>query len=395
VSVGETMPRENVTAVNRQHPRVLHLSLVPRINQGSGILQQLLLERGAAQSLGIPWSTELFAPHAPFIDAIGVPNRAPEWLQSSSGSSLLARAKTSRQLRNTLYKWMSTVQNDYDVVLLRYITHDRRLASLMRRSPSMMGLVHHACEVPELVILDSFVGKARGFAEHVFGRRAIAQADVLLAVTTEIAEYELSRIDPKKIPTLIYPNGGPSEPSPVTDRRDEVPQFLFVASHFSPWQGLDRLLKSLQSFDGDLVLHLVGTMEDVDLRRAQSDPRIIVHGVADQTEIRRIAEPCWAGISSLATDRQGLRVACPLKVREYFAMELPAVGLHREELPSDFAYYAMSAPDIASIIEKAREWRMSSRTQIAAYATSVVSKEQILSKTYKDLTNLWVERRRS
>ena len=64
MSVGETMPRENVTAVNRQHPRVLHLSLVPRINQGSGILQQLLLERGAARSLGIPWSTELFAPHA-------------------------------------------------------------------------------------------------------------------------------------------------------------------------------------------------------------------------------------------------------------------------------------------------------------------------------------------
>ena len=134
------MSRENVAAVNRQRPRVLHLSLVPTIRQGSGILQQLLLERGAAQSLGIPWSTELFAPHAPFIDATGVPNRAPEWLQSSSGSSLLARAKTSRQLRNTLYKWMSTVQNDYDVVLLRYITHDRRLASLMRRSPSMMGL---------------------------------------------------------------------------------------------------------------------------------------------------------------------------------------------------------------------------------------------------------------
>ena len=395
MSVGETMSRENVAAVNRQRPRVLHLSLVPTIRQGSGILQQLLLESEAAKSLDIPWSTELFAPHDPSINAVGVPNRAPEWLQSSSESSLLTRARMSLQLRRALYSWMSTIQNDYDVVLLRYITHDRRLASFMRRSPSMIGLVHHACEVPELVILDSLVGKARGLAEHVLGRRAVAQADVLLAVTTEIAEYELGRIDPRKIPTLIYPNGGPSKPGPVTDRRGEVPEFLFVASHFSPWQGLDRLLKSFQSFDGDLVLHLVGTMEDVDLRRAQSDPRIIVHGVADQAEIRRIAEPCWAGISSLATDRQGLRVACPLKVREYFSMGLPAIGSHREELPSDFPYYALSAPDIASIIEKAREWQLSSRTQIAAYATSVVSKEQILSKTYKDLTNLWIERRRS
>ncbi len=376
-------------------PRILHLSLIARIHQGTGIFQQLALEREAAHALGIRWSTEVFAPHSPGIDGIDVPNRAPQSLESTDEQSLLSRSRMNVKLRRALYRWLPTVENDYDIILVRYVMHDRRLSRFMRTHSPMMGLVHHAREVPELLGLDGPIGRARAAAEAVVGRQTVREADVLLAVTSEIAEYELARVSPLQIPTMIYPNGGPSEPSPVTDRRDEVPQFLFVASHFSPWQGLDRLLKSFQTFDGDLVLHLVGTMEDVDLRRAQSDPRIIVHGVADQVEIRRIAEPCWAGISSLATDRQGLRVACPLKVREYFAMGLPAVGSHREELPSDFAYYAMSAPDIASIIEKAREWRLSSRTQIAAYATSAVSKEQILSKTYKDLTNLWVERRRS
>ena len=376
-------------------PRILHLSLIARTHQGSGIFHQLALEREAARALGIRWSAEVFAPHAPGIDGIDIPNRAPQWLESTNEQSLLSRTRMNVRLRRTLYRWLPTVENDYDIILVRYIVHDRRLSRFMRTHSPMMGLVHHACEVPELLGLDGLIGRARAAAEAVVGRRTVREADVLLAVTSEIAEYELARVSPLRIPTLIYPNGGSDISNPVIDRRSEVPELLFVASYFSPWQGLDLLLESLGKYDENLVLHLVGTMSDSDARRAKSDSRIAVHGIADQEAIRRIAEPCWAGISSLATERQGLHVACPLKVREYFSMGLPAVGSHVEELPPDFPFYAQTSPDIGSIVEKAGKWRSISRSDIASYATSVVSKKRILQETYNELTDLWLDRQGS
>ena len=381
--------------MGRDLPRVLHVSLVPGINQGIGILHQLRLEREAALSLNLSWDTVLFAPQSPIIDALDVPNPAPRDLTAADETSLTSRARTNLRVKRSFYSWLKAVEAKYDILLLRYSVHDRRLAKLMSARQGMVGLVHHSCEVPELLGLDGLVGRARGAAEAVVGRRTLREADVLLAVTSEIAEYELARVSPLPIPTLIYPNGGTNTPNPVIDRRGEVPELLFVASRFSPWQGLDLLLESLGKYDQSIVLHLVGTMSESDARRAESDSRIVVHGVADQEAIRRIAEPCWAGISSLATERQGLRVACPLKVREYFSMGLPAVGSHLEELPPDFPFYARTMPDIGSIVEKAREWRSTSRTEVASYATSVVSKKRILQETYNELTDLWRDRQRS
>ena len=373
-------------------PRVLHLSLIARIHQGTGIFQQLLLEREAACELGIPWSTEIFAPHAPSMDALDLPNQAPRQLIADDEQSLFSRVRMNLKLRRAMYRWLTTKQSEYDIILLRYVMHDRRLAHFMRSGSSMTGLVHHACEVPELLGLDGLVGQGRAYAEALVGKRTVAQADVLLAVTSEIAQYELDRVSPLQIPVLIYPNGGRDTPNPVIDRRGEVPEFLFVASHFSPWQGLDLLLDSLHEYDKNVVVHLVGTMNEADASRAHSDPRIVVHGMVDTPAIRRIAEQCWAGISSLATERQGLRVACPLKVREYLAMGLPTLGAHFEELPSTFPFYARIRPQIASIVEKGREWRTTSRMEVANCATSVVSKKGILEKTYSELAILWAQR---
>ena len=381
--------------MGRDLPRVLHVSLVPGIHQGVGILHQLRLEREAALSLNLSWDTVLFAPQSPIIDALDVPNPAPRDLTAADETSLTSRARSNLRLKRSFYSWLKAVEAKYDILLLRYSVHDRRLAKLMSARQGMVGLVHHSCEVPELLGLDGLVGRARGASEAIVGRRTLREADVLLAVTSEIAEYELARASPLQIPTLIYPNGGTETPNPVIDRRCDVPELLFVASHFSPWQGLDLLLESLGEYDQNIVLHLVGTMNESDARRAQRDSRIFVHGVADQETIRRIAEPCWAGISSLATERQGLRVACPLKVREYFSMGLPAVGSHLEELPNDFPFYARTTPDIGSIVEKAREWRSISRSDIASYATSVVSKKRILQDTYNELTDLWLDRQES
>ncbi len=381
--------------MGRDLPRVLHVSLVPGIHQGVGILHQLRLEREAALSLNLSWDTVLFAPQSPIIDALDVPNPAPRDLTAADKTSLTSRARTNLRVKRSFYSWLKAVEAKYDILLLRYSVHDRRLAKFMSARQGMVGLVHHSCEVPEILGLDGLVGRARGAAEAVVGRRTVREADVLLAVTSEIAEYELARVRPLPIPTLIYPNGGSDTPNPVIDRRGEVPELLFVASHFSPWQGLDLLLESLAKFDQNILLHLVGTMSESDARRAESDSRIVVHGIADQKAIRRIAEPCWAGISSLATERQGLRVACPLKVREYFSMGLPAVGSHLEELPPDFPFYARTTPDIGSIVEKAREWRSISRSDIASYATSVVSKKRILQETYNELTDLWLDRQGS
>ena len=79
-------------------PRILHLSLIARIHQGSGIFKQLVLERQAARALCIRWSAEVFAPHAPGIDGIDIPNRAPQWLEATNEQSLFSRTRMNAEL---------------------------------------------------------------------------------------------------------------------------------------------------------------------------------------------------------------------------------------------------------------------------------------------------------
>jgi glycosyltransferase involved in cell wall biosynthesis len=369
------------------HPRVLHASLVPRISQG--IAQQLLLEDAAARELGLPWTTALFTPHSDLQPLVAEINRAPSSLTRPTQAGLLARLSASRRMRQAFYAWLAEVAAEFDIILLRYSVHDLAQRRFVAHCPAMVGLVHHSFEVEELRGLDGAIGRVRAMAEGVIGPTTLRNADLIVGVTQEIADHQVARAGRGDRERIIYPNGGLDSAAPVADERGGTPELLFIASEFSPWQGLDLLLASLPRLNRPFTLHLVGDVSAPDAREAGGDARVVLHGQLASEQIRGIATRCWLGISSLAIQRQGFRIACPLKVREYLAMGLPVVGGHGEVLPDDFAYYRRIRADIAEVLNAADHWRDLSRAQVADASVPLISKRSLVSSTFAELSHLW------
>lgn len=312
----------------------------------------------------------------------------PAHLAQASADSMPERILTNLRLRRAYYSWLADMESGYDVILLRYSVHDLSQARFVQRSRAFIGLVQHTFYVAELQSIDGPTGRARARIESRIGPRSIESAGVVVGVTDEIAQHEASRVSTRRMPTLVYPNGGPDTAAPVADRRSETPHLLCASSYFSPWQGVDLLLDSLSSCPRDFVLHLAGELSSEDAAAAARDSRVVVHGSLTQAQMRDLATVCWAGISSLAIERQGFRTACPLKVREYLSMGLPVVGNHVEVLPVDFPFYVKGGPDIASILERVDRWRSVPRSVVAEASLPLISKKAIVKDFYSDLARL-------
>lgn len=373
-----------------KRPRVLHVSFLPSLTMG--IVRQLDLETQAAKALQIPWDTVMFGPHKPLSDTIITPNLAPSKIRESSRSSLMGRITNNLLLRKEFYPWVSQLGADYDIILLRYLVHDYWLTRFLRDSGAMVGTVHHACETQELARGDGMVGQLRASAESRLGPRALTNSDVIVSVTREIADHQLSRVQDFRGLSVVYPNGCSAIVSPVDDRRESTPELLFMASYFAPWQGLDLLLDSTQASQQDFRLHIVGNLSETDTVRALNDCRITLHGQMDLDSIRILASQCWLGVSSLAPSRQGLNWACPIKARDYLEMGLPVAGNYEEELPSTFPFYVRVAPHVDDLIQAARQWRAVPRDVIANQAVRNASKETLLRNLYSELTHAWQRR---
>ena len=349
---------------------------------------QLLLEKRATRALGIPWETALFAPRSslePFPEPI---NSGPLDLIQANRESMRDRITTNLKLRRAFYSWLADRESQFDVILLRYSVHDRSQVRFLQRSRAFTGLVHHAFEVDELQSLDGATGRLRARLESRIGPASIRNADLIVGVTDEIAQHEVSRINVGNKPVLVFPNGGPDTIAVVADHRSEIPQLLCASSYFSPWQGVDLLLDSLASCTRDFVLHLAGELGSRDAAAAAGDSRVVMHGSMTQAQMRDLAGVCWVGISSMAIERQGFRTACPLKVREYLSMGLPVVGNHDEVLPAHFPFYVTCGPDISSILDVADRWKSVPRILVAESSLPLISKKAIVKGFYADLTRL-------
>lgn len=362
--------------------KVLHVS--PHQIPTPGIVAQLEGEASAARSAGLPWDTclvgldrsdvggELRTVWAPRPDSLG---RSMHWGRKNHH-------------RRFLYGWLEGVADHYDVILLRHTYGDPWRARAIARLPRPVISVHHTLEVPELR-LGGIVGSVKAAVEALEGPRSLRSTAGIVGVTHEIVDYELSRTR-GTLPTFVYPNGVDIQRiSEAPERRGSVPELLFLASRFDPWQGLDRLLDSIRSSANDFVLHLVGTVNDSDARVARSDSRVVVHGRLPHHEVARLAFSCWLGLSALAMDRKGMREACALKTREYLAWGLPVYADHRDVFPEDFPFFRRGAADVEQVLDAAHRWRDTTRSEVRQAAVRHIDKASIMRRLYEELLDVF------
>lgn len=364
--------------------QVLHAAATLRLSPG--ILQQMMWEQEAANSLCLPWKSRYFSPGPNHDDDLGVSVHSTDW------GRFLPGVFRWLALRMGFLRWVVHQRGSFDVLLLRYSVHDPLQVLFLAFFGRRTYLVHHTKEIEELRSLGGLNGFLRAHLEKWTGKASIRLCSGVVAVTPEILLYEQSRVRRLRNFTAIYPNAiGVSGP-PLDDLRGDDPNLLFVASTFAPWHGLDLLVKSARDTDEEFQVHLVGDIPESLHQLIAADNRFVCHGVLSRGEIAVLGEGAWLGVSSLAADRKGMQQGCALKVREYLSWGIPCVGSYDEVLPEDFSYYVRVKPNMESVLKAARRMRSATRGEVRQSAEPHISKTRILEQLSMSIETFTVKR---
>jgi len=356
--------------------RVLHTALSASPNPG--IIQQMEWEQAAAVELKIPWTTRIFLPE---------PTASP--ISVSAGILSGNRVTRYLKLRLSYFNWLLTSSQEYDIILLRHTPHDLFEARFVQKHKSKVYSVHHTLEMPEIESISSGIERClRSSLERIIGASVLNNAWGLVGVTEEIVQFEKGRLALKQRDkqSFVYPNAILCQSTQPPDLRGQKPEFLFVASKFHPWQGLDLLLEAIRGTAHEFILHLVGEVPTELGQRCQQDSRTIVHGPLGSADIARISAKCWIGISCLALHRKNMVEACPLKVREYLDSGLPVYAAHSDSaLPKDFPYFVKGRVDVSAMFSFASRMREVSKADVQIAAKPYISKLALLRKLYTEM----------
>lgn len=346
------------------------------MNPSMGVIKQMEWEQQAASKLGARWTCVLHTP---------LEHRSPivrVWRN-------LPRNRFLRYtcLRKGFYRWLEESSKNYDLILLRFSVHDPWQAQLVKRIGQKVVTVHHTKEGLELRGTGT-VGYIRSLLEHHYGSQTLAHTSAVVGVTNEILEYEerrgFSNTRPQK---FLYPNGVICRALPLEDNRSpKTPELLFIASYFSPWHGLDRILRELKNHDSPCILNIAGRLSDGDLSACQSEPRIRYHGAVAGDRLNALMSSAWCGLSSFALDRTGMQEACTLKVREYLDAGVAVYAGHRDvALPDQFPYYRKGATNLSNILQFATDMKRHSREDVSSSSRIFISKIDLFAKLHEQL----------
>lgn len=363
--------------------RILHTtaSLSPAL----GILNQMQWEQEAAKNLSLDWRARCFCPKDININS-SIVEKSRSFLANNE-RSFIKRLHNFVKFRAEYYNWLKSLEDDVDIFLLRHYTNDPLQLRFIYNCKKTVFLVHHTMETKELATTER-LSTLRVLLEKFWGNKSIKEANCIVGVTPEIIDYERNRISFKEKPSILYPNGVIYKDDTIKDERKDTPEFIFVASYFASWHGLDLLINNIKKSHENFILHLVGKI-DYDLhKRAQMDSRIVLHGFLTEQDIRKLSARCWLGLSSFALYRKHMRQACTLKVREYLMMGLPVYAAYEDIFPASFPYFMQGVPAIEKIIDFAKSMALTSREEISASARPFIDKEILLRKFYSDISEV-------
>jgi len=362
--------------------RVLHSAAL--LSPPSGIINQMDLEADAVDLLGLNWRVKMYCPSTVALTArcMEYDQRVDTKTLAKPWSKILGWIK----LRRNYHRWLLQQQESVDVFLLRYYVHDPFQWWFIRRCNKPVYFVHHTLETSELALSGGAYGFIRSNLEKLIGRSSIAKVSGIIGVTQEIVNYEIIRSKTLDKPSYVYPNGILYKELNIEDKRDEkTPELLFVAN-FAPWHGLDLLLKAVVKSNQNFVLHLVGDIPN-ELDVLIKDERVKVHGRLNHNQIIRLSEKCWIGLSSFALEKNRMKEACPLKVREYLMLGLPVYGNYKDIFPENSPCFATGDEKVENIIKFAHGVRKFDKKAISEEARKFIDKKQLVLSLYD-----WLQR---
>jgi len=354
--------------------RVLHAGHMRQ--PANGVIHQMEYEQQAATELGINWVSSLYC-----CDK----KDSPITIQTPSGNGLIG---SKRDFYNSLLDRAS----NFDVIFLRYAMNDPFQLWFVHKCPIPVVTMHHALEIAQLLSYNNMRNRLSALAERLIGPFTLRKTAAIAGVTWEIAKYERKRTGNLTKPILHYGNGATYFDGCVIPlaTKNKPYNFLFMASQFPSWSGLDLLIDAAKESTADFKVHLVGHLPEEHKAELAADSRFVVHGTLGRSAIDDLISKCVLGLSIFALHRKGCSEGNTLKVKEYLRAGLPVYSGHKEIFDEDFPYYRIGPADFSQIIEYADQVIDIGRSTVSDAARPIIDKSVVLANIYNDLQSVVV-----
>ena len=202
---------------------------------------------------------------------------------------------------------------------------------------------HNTKELEELSNIFNFRMLPVAF-ERIKARRFFKNVDAVIGVTSEIAKYEIKRAR-RNIPYFVLTNGIDVNNYSIKNYskfRGNKLRMIFVSSFTGRWQGIDRLLKGVNNYRGNISLeiNIVGSVEqDIKdlIKSLNLEQKIIFHEAKFGKDLNEVFDSMHIAIGTLAMHRKNLKYGATLKAREYMARGIPfVISYIDEDIAQDF-----------------------------------------------------------
>lgn len=241
-------------------------------------------------------------------------------------------------LRSFRYKIISSLVDldKYDFIILRYPLIDPSAFKFSKKYKYKIITEHHTKELNEIKI--SKIKEPFRTIQYLFEKHGskyfFRNIYGAIGVSLDIVNTIKGRIDNKNIKSHVFSNGVYLE----NYKKRKIPELtnvfnlVFVASIFNKWHGLDRLLRSCFSYQGDkkICLHIVGTIAKEDKLILKNNNRndkfeVVLHDNKTQEELIKLYESMHMACDSLAMYRLNMNESSTLKSKEYILNNLPFI----------------------------------------------------------------------
>jgi len=200
-------------------------------------------------------------------------------------------------------------------------------------------------------------------AMKLFNGKVLRYADGIVGVTNEIALHYFKMSKRRDLPYLVNGNGIDVNSVPIRT----PPPFdgknldLLCLAQVAKWHGLDRLIKGMAEYKGDVNvrLHIVGDGSEVpNLKRLVADLKlensVAFHGFKTGKELDGFFDKCHIAVGSLGVHRNGnnRKESSTLKAREYCARGIPFIyEIEDPEITNKIPEFVLKFPSDESPVE--------------------------------------------
>ena len=268
--------------------------------------------------------------------------------------------------------------DNYTHIIFRYPLASYSLFKLVKKHKYKIIFEHNTKEIEEVELQSKQFRKSLSFSfkpgyfvyllergyfqtwqEKYYAKKIFQYADSGIAVTNEIANYEMSRC--KTYHVSVITNGIEIEPCHLRNLHpfngNELNMFMLLGAGAS-WHGIDRMINSLENYKGEkkITLDLIGHLSELDLKLISESTvknQIRIIASVNSIDLNDLLNQYHIGIGTLSVYKKSLNEATPLKTREYIARGFPIIiGYTDTDMVnhSEFQMYCYQVPNNNSVI---------------------------------------------